>query len=747
MSRLVVETAADRLTFDGASGRLISVRHGASPRTELIAARAGDPVVEVGFLDEARVFRSVDDRTADAVRVRLERADRGAWRLTTSVKGLGGLALDATVTVRGGPADRSARWSVAVDDRTPGRLRLTHVAFPWLALPVRRRMGIVRPFGAGQLLRGDLLDALEPDTPEAFQLRPESFDCLHYPGYTFAQFLASCGASAGLMVMALDASGRPKVIKPLATADGRIRLGFAHLGDPADLDHDVAIGGFVGDWEDAAGLYRDWAMTQPWASRPLAARRDIPAWLLDSPMPVVIRAAGVVDDSGPATPNEAFVPYARSLPALDALAEATGGPLMPILMAWEREGPWVYPEALPPVGGSASFAAFTVAARDRGWHVGTFCDGTRWVVGHAFAGYDGHTHFEAAGGPATTSRTHTDELWQENWDASWRPSYPGCLAVPRTREIALDYVASLAGDLGLDMIQFFDQNLGGCTFPCYADDHPHPSVPGPWMTAAMSAFMADVTTTAARAAGPGRTTAISVESAPAEVHLGSIALCDIRAVVDGHDAADPLWDGAIPLFHFLYHELLPIQGGFGWAPEPHHVALRNAWNIVIGALPGGVLTPSGHLLDRDTVNWAPWDEPVEDPAAGLAVLRSGLALRRGPGREHLVFGRMERTASVDGIETERWTHDGRDHAIPTVVHRAWMAPDGTIGLVAANWTATARAVVVDDPRFVRGGRWTVSAETIRASVVAPGPAALRLPPHACGVFLVTRSGDAHAEPR
>ena len=77
--------------------------------------------------------------------------------------------------------------------------------------------------------------------------------------------------------------------------------------------------------------------------------------------------------------------------------------------------------------------------------------------------------------------------------------------------------------------------------------------------------------------------------------------------------------------------------------------MRNAWNLVIGELPGGVLTPSGRLLDRDTVNWAPWDAPVEDADAGLAVLRHGLALRRGAGRDHLVFGRMERTARVRGI--------------------------------------------------------------------------------------------------
>ena len=629
-------------------------------------------------------------------------------------------------------------------------LRLTHVTFPWLAVPRGPATAVVRPFGAGQLIAGDALDRLEGDTPAAFEVRPDAFDCLHYPGYTFAQFLAStsvAGDAPGVFVAAHDPEGRPKLVKPLATEDGRVRLALAHLGDPTDLEYEVVAGGYVGDWEVAAELYRSWALGQPWAARPLASRDDVPAWLLDSPMPVIIRAAGVVDDAGPATPNEAFVPYERSLPALEALATATGGPLMPIVMAWEREGPWVYPDALPPVGGSRSLAAFTAAARERGWHVGTFCNGTRWVVGHAFSGYDGRAAFESSGAPATVARTYTGELWHENWDASWRPSYPACLGVARTREIAFGYVATLAGELGLDMIQFFDQNLGGVTFPCYAEDHGHPSVPGQWMTTAMTAFMRDLRITAARAAGADRATAISVESAPAEIHLGSVALCDIRAVIEGHHATDPLWDGAIPLFHFLYHEIVPIQGGFGWAPEPHHVALRNAWNVVIGEIPGGVLTPGGWLLDRDTANWAPWDAPVADPAPGLAVLRAGLALRRGVARDLLVFGRMEATARVTGMTTERWSAEGRDHAIPGVVHRTWSAPDGTLGLVLANWTSEAQSVVVDDRRFADGGRWVESGgsddssrDSGTAEDVPGGKVRLLLPPHACGALFATPSG-------
>ena len=499
MSRLVVDTATDRLAFDGSTGRLVSVRHRPSG-TELVAA---SPTTRSSRWDTwmRRVrFRSADDRMADAAGVRLDRDAPGTWRLTTVVRGVGGLALDATVTVRGGLDDRFAYWSVALDDRTAAGLRLTHVAFPWVAVPVQRggdargataETAIVRPFGAGQLLRGAMLDDLEPDAPAAFELRPESFDCLHYPGYTFAQFLAASRGRAGLMVAARDAGGRPKIIKPLATRDGRIRLGFAHLGDPRDLDYEVAIGGFTGDWEDAAALYRDWALTQPWASRPLGARDDVPAWLLDSPAPVVIRAAGSRRRRRPDHPERGVRPV-RARRFLRSTRWPTRSVGRSCRSSW--------PGSAKGRGSTRRRSTGRWQRLVRGLHRARHATGAG-TSGRSATGPAGWSAIAVpattakpissqAGGPESVTRTSRGEPWEENWDASWRPSYPACLAVPRTREIAHAYVATLAGELGLDMIQFFDQNLGGCTFPCYAEDHPHASVPGPWMTATMTAFMA-----------------------------------------------------------------------------------------------------------------------------------------------------------------------------------------------------------------------------------------------------------------
>lgn len=88
-------------------------------------------------------------------------------------------------------------------------------------------------------------------------------------------------------------------------------------------------------------------------------------WLADSPLHAVLRIRGEVD-SGPVMTHQEFTPYENALPFLDQLARDTGGPVQPVIMAWERPGPWVYPDSFPPTGGAQSLRRFTTAARDRG---------------------------------------------------------------------------------------------------------------------------------------------------------------------------------------------------------------------------------------------------------------------------------------------------------------------------------------------------------------------------------------------
>jgi len=734
-----LRTAADRLAFDAASGALVSWRR-AGTRRELIARRAGEALVEVGHVDVRGELRTLTD--AGAARTTHVEREGDRWTVVTHIPALDGHALDVTLRTSGSAQDHEIAWTLAVERAAD--LRLVDVRFPVLRMPLglsgpaaaaRRSDTLVWPRGTGQQFLRPRPTDLEPDDPFALQLRPENIDALHYPGYTFAQFLAYLDRSTGLLLRCDDVEGRPKVLKPLGNGNDRVRLAIAHVigGTPPGAIHvpyAVRARSVAGTWEDAAESYRTWSLAQSWAARPLRDR-SLPAAITDAPVPVMIRVQGIHDE-GPADPVQAFLPYPKALPILDALARRLDAPLLPVLMSWERHGPWVYPDALPPVGGSEAFAAFADGAVGRGWAPGTFCNGTRWATSHRWTGYDGRDTFETDGGRGSVCRTAAGDPWQEPWDVTWRASMPACVGAPRTRELAIAYVRELAR-LGMRMIQFFDQNLGVVTFPCYASDHGHPAVPGPWMTPAMTGFLAELRAAAREGAGADGVL-LSAEACISEPHLAALDLVDVRSVPPGHAAPHPMWAGSIPLFSYLYHELVPISGGFGFGPEPYHLVTATAMALVAGAMPGGVLQDGGRLMARDSVNFGDWTPYVEDWEAAADLLRAAVALRRGHGRRYLLEGRMERSSRVTGIPTRRWTHGDRAHRLPAIFHHTWRAPDGSLALVAANWTDRELTARVTDARFTSATTIVVSSAAGITVASPDGPGTLRLPAHACALL-------------
>jgi hypothetical protein len=176
----------------------------------------------------------------------------------------------------------------------------------------------------------------------------------------------------------------------------------------------------------------------------------------------------------------------------------------------------------------------------------------------------------------------------------------------------------------------------------------------------------------------------------------------------------------IPLYQFLFHECIVLQGMMSSGQEPYHLEIANAANAVLGEIPGGVLAGDGSLVTRDTNNWAPWQPVVGDPDKGLAMIRSVTALRRGPGKDFLVFGRMLRPAGVEDIPLIEWKQDGVTQRVPAVFHSAWQAPDGRTGVVLANWTDRDHVVTVRDDRLAMAG----AADGLAVTVPALGCALL-----------------------
>lgn len=723
---IILETTNDRFEFERETGKLASWRAKTAPGQELLEVGEADPAFVVQYLDSEKRFRQITSRQAEEIDVELE-GDGGedAQELIATFRRLGDLDIDVTVKVRASNDDRFSYWSVAVTNRAG--LLITDVQFPFIVVPYEWKGAagserLLWPFRTGHLMESPKPEDLEPDSPHTWQFHPENEACGHYPGLIFAQFLAYYNDQVGVYVSCQDSSGRMKLIKPVHHGSG-VRLGIAHVGDwprkgERELEYEVVLGSFSGDWYDAATLYKDWSLKQPWARTGLGERKDVPEWLLDSPPNITFRVQGELD-AGCSEPKEEFLPYRRTIPLLEKVAERLESPLMPMVMGLEKPGPWIYPESLPPVGGAESLREFTELARERSWHVGVCCSGTRWVTANYWSGYDGRDYFEKNGGEGCVCRTHEGQAWKEVWDRDWRASYDCCLGVRLTHELAEDYMAKLI-DMGIDWIYFLDQNFGCAAFSCYATDHGHPPTPGKWMTEEMDNLLATShKLAAAEYERTERQIVFCTEEPTAEYFIPKIQICDVLfAVPPGYSSNER--PHFVPLYHFLYHEFAVIHSTFGYGPNPYNLQIRNAYCFVLGEIVGAVLKGNGRLLNKaEDIGepWQAWYPEVGDNEAALAMMRSATALRRGAGRDFLVYGRMLRPAEVREIKTMRWQEGGHDNAIPAVFHSAWQGADERVGIVLANWTTETQEVCIADERLGDKARGVFSSDEVTSEVL------------------------------
>jgi hypothetical protein len=581
---ITLETAADRLLFDRGSGRLVSLRSKNAPDVELLATSPDQPSFAIRYFDKQRADHLLDSRNVKSISIDCT-GSTNKKTLTLRYAGVGGFDLDVTLSVRASTRDRFSRWSISV--RNGAGLSIVDVQFPFVVVPRGLDGTVVLPIMRGTVRRGPTFHQLPEDGLGAWRLTDNYRE--HYPGNNFAQFLAWYGPHGGVYIACNDTEGNIKVLKALQRAPG-IRLGIAHAGDwPAPgerkLRYEVLLGSFAGDWYDAADLYRDWSLRQHWAT-PLAKRRDIPQWLLESPVYVTVRPQSYEDDTSTRQIKE-FLPYEKCIPLLDKIAQGTGAPVCAVLMGWERPGSWIYPDAFPPVGGEESLRHFIALARGRGWHVGSYGNGPRWVTTHS-CGYDGRQYFREHHGQATVCRTEQGNLYGEDW-GGWRYTYLCCVGHPETRRVATDFVRHLI-DWGMESIQFLDQDDNAVTYACFSADHGHPPMVGKWMNAATAELVKSFRQAARDAHEPN--VIQSVECDCNEYCLPLLQECDVR--IDSPSTSS--WnDGTefVPLYHYLFHECIVTHGMFGVGPPPCALQVRTAWNGVWGQLLGGIMTGDG----------------------------------------------------------------------------------------------------------------------------------------------------------
>ena len=731
-----LETRLDRILIDEGSFRAVSFIRKGSEGIEWLDSRPDHPVFAIGAIDAKKRYRLITSFEAGTVSVK--RREHGAEAEFRFGEGLlSGVIV--TVDIRAGEDGDSVRFGLRVSN--PEGKNIIDVQYPFLVFKYdtgaeRDSETLILPhgYGSGRMARrlnervGNTAHKLCPDSRSAWEMSPGNGDCDHYPGMQFAQFMAYYNSECGIVLSADDENAGVKRFKALHRRPG-MRLGISHIGDWGEgrgLGYDVLLRSFAGDWHDAADIYRDWSEGRGWHV-PVHERKDIPGWLLDSPAYIFVRLAGYLDE-GDCGPVPAFSDPGKCLGLLDMAAEAIGGPLAVILTCWERDGPWVYPGCFPPAGGEENMRALVGGIRERGWRCGTFSSGTRWVFGQSWSGCDRRDGFDGAGAGKAACRTIEGGLWEEDWDRAWRQSYACCMGSEATVNDAKEYLEHVLG-WGMESIQLLDQNFGASVFPCFSGEHGHPPAPGRWMHGALAGLDSALRETIRAKGGRALEPVLSAEAGLNERALPFFELTELRNFPPGYN------DESIPLYHYLFHECVILQGAMGNAPEPYHLSIKNAANCVLGCIPGGVLTGDGGLLDKDTDNWAEWAPRIEDPAGYFEMIGNVNALRRGEGRGFLVFGRMAHPSDIRNIERFGWNFKGKSYLYDAVFHSAWHDPGGRFGIVLANWTRETQTCVVSDARLGAAAVYVYSGRKASASERKSGESfTVFLPPGSCAAI-------------
>ncbi|MGH9325826.1 MAG: DUF6259 domain-containing protein [Terriglobia bacterium] len=658
-SPAIVINPGYRLLIDTEKGTLASFCSTFGVDRELlIPDHARLPLFKVEFMNEHSEFRTVTSLETKQVRVS-RAANRGETTITIDFNEIAELPLAAHVTIRCPVRETLTYWNLELNNGTTSWIG--HIQFPVVEVPFDSAKTETHSYILWSLLDGMLAGpvgssmSLGSNSPEVWRRST-------YPGGTTAQLMAYYDDAGGLYVACDDAKGLPKFISPLLEKDG-VTMGLSHY--PAThgpgvtkLPYRVVLGTFHGDWYAAAEIYRNWASRQPFCPPKLAERTDVPKWLAEGPPAIAFPMRGQ-GDWDPHGVNPEYTPLTNALPYIETLAEELKGPILPITFNWEHAGPWVQPDAFPPLGGEAAFHKFMSEAKARGWHPMIYGDGLCWVIWQKNTNYDGMSYFRSHDGEAAVVRNWDGKLLEGAWP--WRKNYMVCVATKPGRQMILNMTKRMT-ELGPDVVQQFDQGCGPVA--CYATNHGHPPVPGAWMTEDFETLLeADRAT--ATAIHPG--IAMSSEGAPPEVFLKHLQVWDARLF------------SFCPLYSFLYHEYGNGFEGF-YTNRINDEALRAS---VAKALVNGYFI-NFTLRDKGLVEYdwdQTWTRAVPDQAAFLDWTRRVTHFRAGLARDYLVYGRMLRPWKVNGV-TLRDFGWGKEPAVPSAT---WQAPDGRVALVLANY--------------------------------------------------------------
>ncbi len=551
------------------------------------------------------------------------------------------------------------RWKIAV---LPGNdaFKVEWVDFPRIRLRRFDDGKFLLPFAEGTLVENLDELAMKAEFRSAYAEYPMTGISGFYPGPAPMQFEAYYTGETGLYICSADPNHSPKSIDVILEEDGALRLMLQHFS----VDYEIVIAGFHGDWQDAAGIYRDW-MEKNDATLPPKLSEQMPKWFADSPVLLIYPVRGNGLDTGELKPNE-YYPYTNALPVIAGYRKRWNTPLMALLMHWEGTAPWAPPYIWPPYGGEEELAKFAGVLHSEGDLIGLYGSGIGWTQQSMNdPAYNCREQFEEESIVDEICKGPHGESYSRvcNGPRGTRLGYDLCPASEFTAKTVTGEISS-AAKLGIDYLQYFDQNQG-CASPfCYAKDHGHPALPGAWQTEAMRQLLDK----AQQAAGE---TVLGCENAAAEPYLEVCRLNDLRNHLAWGFGGRP-----VPAYPYVFHEYVSGFTGNGvclsdWidtARTPFFLQWVLAWNFAAGNLLAVVLKDSGKIHWNWALRWSvpePEQQPLHELVANLADWR------RNRASEYLIAGRMEKAPKITCGTRTVYRKGHPPVEVPTVLASAW----------------------------------------------------------------------------
>jgi len=431
-----------------------------------------------------------------------------------------------------------------------------------------------------------------------------------------------------------------------------------------------------GSWQEAAGVYREWATVQPWSNTPLRERQDVPELLRHPPLCISTQLD-----------KEDLV----DLPdRLAAWRERFAVPIVYRPLGWEKHGNWVGIDYFPPSIGEEPFRDLTAELKRRGIVVSGFISGYRWTTHSQRASRETNRQladfFAAHDGDRVCERARDGQLLA--FQAEGRDSHRVCRGTPFGRSFIPDTARSLF-DLGVTTIHD-DQDHGPYpdgTESCFDREHGHPVPCGPWSTEATRRSFQEIRAEAAR-----RGLADFFLTKESCTDLLNMDLHAYQARFF-HESSRP---GLVPLAQYLYHDHIPVI--FGWVTANS----RSTWELAAMLVYGQI--PSLAFWNADAQG------PDAIPAEAVTLLEDYFAAMKAHARPFLLYGRMRPPLIVDAPVVRREIRQIRGRALrqpqelvkPLVIQSAWEDESGNVGVYAVNTQGRAITLKVQPPD---DGRW------------------------------------------